>query len=57
MGAVTTVAKKTGPKPTPEGPREALIAMKCRQRYKDWVGEFAERERTNPSGLIDLALV
>ncbi|WP_422928618.1 hypothetical protein [Singulisphaera sp. PoT] len=51
------VAKKTGPKPTPEGPREALIALKCRQAYKDWVVQYARDKRTTPSQLIDQALV
>ena len=47
---VTAVAKKkTGPKPTEEGPREELIALKCRKAYKDWVGRFAKFRRTTPS--------
>lgn len=54
----TAVAKKkTGPKPTVEGPREALIALKCRQAYKDWVAAFAKSRRTTPSQLLDQALV
>jgi hypothetical protein len=56
MGAAGTVAKKTGPKPKPEGPREALIALKCRQEFKDWVSEFARKLRTTPSQLVDRAL-
>lgn len=62
MGAVITVAKakdkkKPGPKPTEEGPKGALIALKCRQSYKDWVNEYARSRRTTPSQLIDQALV
>jgi hypothetical protein len=51
------VAKKTGPKPTPEGPRDGLIAVKCRKAYKEWVEEFAEQERVITPNLIDQALV
>lgn len=34
-----------------------LIALKCRQAYKDWVADFAKLKRTTPSQLIDQALV
>jgi hypothetical protein len=57
MGSLVVARKKTGPKPTPNGPRTALIAMKCRQPYKDWVLRYAKHRRTTPSQLIDLALV
>lgn len=55
--SVETMARKTGPKPSAEGPRESLIAVKCRQPYKAWLNAFAESERINPASLIDLALV
>lgn len=58
--SLTLVAKKRskpGPKPTPDGPREALIAMKCRPEYKDWVQRFADQNRVTPSQLLDIALV
>jgi hypothetical protein len=58
MRAGSAVAKKkTGPKPTPLGPREDLIAIKCRKAYKEWVVEYARSKRTTPSQLIDQALV
>jgi hypothetical protein len=34
----------------------ALIALKCRQEFKDWVSEFARKLRTTPSQLVDRAL-
>lgn len=34
-----------------------LIALKCRQAYKDWVAAFAKSRRTTPSQLLDQALV
>lgn len=60
MGAASTVAKKTskrGAKPNPEGPRDALIAVKCRSDYKDWFSRFAAKERETPSSLFDKAVV
>jgi hypothetical protein len=57
MGAGLTVAKKTGPKPSSEGPRTDLIAFKCRAAYKAWVVKLAKKHRTTPSDLIDRALV
>jgi hypothetical protein len=57
MGVDAAVAKKkTGPKPTPEGPRNVLFAMKCRQDYKDWLITMAREERITPSQLVDRAL-
>jgi hypothetical protein len=43
--------------PRREGPRDALIALKCRQAYKDWVVSLARKHRTTPSQIIDNALV
>jgi hypothetical protein len=58
MRAGSTVArKKTGPKPTPLGPREQLIAIKCRKAYKEWVVKLAGKHRVTPSQIIDRALV
>lgn len=57
MSAAAVAKKKTGPKPTPLGPREALIALKCRQPYKDWVIALARKHRMTPSQIIDKALV
>jgi hypothetical protein len=57
MGAPAVAKKKTGPKPTPEGPRESLIALKCRRPYKEWVIALARKHRTTPSQIIDRALV
>lgn len=54
---IAVAKKKTGPKPKPEGPRDALIAVKCWAAYKEWVEEFARSQRVNASGLIDVALV
>jgi hypothetical protein len=58
-GAAGAVAKKKkpGPKPSKEGPRESLIALKCRDEYKVWVSDFSRKLRTTPSQLIDQALV
>jgi hypothetical protein len=55
--AVAKAKKKTGPKPNPEGPRDALIAIKCFAAYKSWAEEFAEAERTTPSQLFDIAVM
>lgn len=58
IGGASAVARKTtGPKASSEGPRDALIAMKCRQAYKDWVIRLAQKHRTTPSQIIDRALV
>lgn len=57
MGVAATVAKKkTGPKPSAEGPREDLIAVKCRRAFKEWVVAYAKRRRVTPSILVELAL-
>jgi hypothetical protein len=48
--------KKPGPKPNPEGPREDLIAIKCRSEYKTWVKSMAKKRRVTPSQLVDIAL-
>jgi hypothetical protein len=57
MQAAGIMAKKTGPKPSEEGPRDALFAMKCRKAYKVWLSEVARAERSTPSDLVDRALV
>lgn len=57
MGIVGAVAKKTGPKPKHDGPRDALIALKCRKAYKEWLESLARKHRTTPSQIIDMALV
>jgi hypothetical protein len=57
LGVATVAKKKTGPKPSAEGPRNALIAIKCRKAYKDWVAEFARTERLTPSQIVDMGLV
>lgn len=54
---VAVAKKKPGPKPSAEGLRDQLIAMKCRPAYKQWVEEFARERRTTPSQLIDVALL
>lgn len=54
---IAVAKKKTGPKPKPEGPRDALIAVKCWAAYKEWVERFAKKRRTTPSQLIDIALL
>lgn len=57
MGVAGAVAKKTGPKPKPDGPRDTLIAIKCRKAYKQWLEALARKHRTTPSQVIDMALV
>jgi hypothetical protein len=52
-GAVTKKKGKTGPKPKPDGPRDALIAVKCRTDYKDWYSRLAAQQRETPSSLFD----
>jgi hypothetical protein len=47
------VAKKQASK----GARDALIALKCRQEYKDWVNDLAREYRITPTQIIDRALV
>lgn len=56
MSTATMAKKKTGPKPSAEGPREAMVTMKCRQAYKAWLVGFSKAERITPSFLIDLSL-
>lgn len=58
MGAAVAMAKKKkpGPKPSAEGPRAALIAVKCHVAYKDWIVRYARSRRITPSQLIDIAL-
>lgn len=56
MEAVGVMAKKTGPKPNPEGARTALIAVKCRPIYKAWIVQLAKKRRVTPSQLVDIAL-
>lgn len=56
MGVIT-VAKKTGPKPNPEGFRDMLIALKCSKAYKQWAERGADYLRTDVSKLVDAALV
>jgi hypothetical protein len=51
------MAKKSSPPPDGPGPRTALIALKCRQEYKDWVTELAREYRITPTQIIDRALV
>lgn len=57
MGAAGAVAKKKtrrGPKPNPEAAKDALIAIRCRQEYKDWLARYAEFRRASPSNLFDM---
>lgn len=54
MSTGFVMAKKSSPQP---GPRTALIALKCRQEYKDWVSELAREYRVTPTQIIDRALV
>lgn len=56
MGTMT-MAKKRKTEPQPEGPRDALIAVRCRQTFKAWLESFARRERITPSQLVELGLV
>ena len=51
------MAKKPGPKSGGDKPKDALIALKCRKEYKEWVESLAEKHRTTPSQIIDMALV
>jgi hypothetical protein len=55
--AATVAKKKPGPKPKDDGPREALIAVRCRPPFKEWVEAFAKRERVTPSQLVEHGLV
>jgi hypothetical protein len=58
-GAVATVAKKRrkpGPKPSDEGPREALIAIKCRGPFKAWVERLAQADDRTVAVVIERAL-
>lgn len=54
---IAVAKKKTGPKPKPEGPRDALIAVKCWAAYKSWVEDFAKHLRITPSQLVDHSLM
>lgn len=47
---------KPGPKPSPQGRRDSLIAIKCWRAYKVWLNKFAKAKRLPPSVLFDLAM-
>jgi hypothetical protein len=53
----TVMAKKAISQKGEPGPRNALVALKCRQEYKDWITEVARQFRTTPTQIIDQALV
>lgn len=60
MGATAAVAKKkgakTGPKPSAEGPRKSMVALKCRDGWKEWLIRYAKSQRVTPSQIIDIAV-
>jgi len=61
MTTGSTMAKKRtnkpGPKPAAPGEqREDIVAVRCRTVWKEWLQEFADRERSTPTALIDQAL-
>lgn len=47
---------RPGPKPSEEGPREALVALKCRQGWKDWLERVAAADERTVSVVIERAL-
>lgn len=57
MSTGMVVAKKRGPKPKPGEQREFVITIRCRGEYRDWLNEFARKERLTPTQLIDFGLI
>jgi hypothetical protein len=50
------MAKKRKPKPVVVH-RDALIAVRCKPSFKEWLEEFAESERMTPSIMVEFGLV
>lgn len=48
---------KPGPKPDPSRARSALITIRCKPQYRDWVNRFAERLGLDVAELVDDSLL
>jgi len=47
---------KPGPKPSEEGPRESLVALKCRQPWKEWLERLSAADERAVPVVIERAL-
>jgi predicted transcriptional regulator len=48
--------KKPGPKPNPNRVRSAVVSIRSRPEWKEWLEEFAKYSEQDLSNLIDDAL-
>ena len=53
----TTKPIPRGRPPLTGGQKKHILGLRGREEYKDWLGRFAERERSDVSDLVDDALV
>lgn len=56
IGAIVAKKKQAQPATTPASDRVEFIRVRVSGAYKDWLGRFAESERSDMSDLIDDAL-
>ena len=57
--ATTYMAKKKakpGPKPSPEGVRDALVSVRCRSDFRAWVDDLAKSKHLPMAVLIEHCL-
>ena len=43
---------KTGPKPSPLGPRTETVALKCHKPYRKWFLKLVEHLESTPSNVV-----
>jgi hypothetical protein len=48
---------RPGPKPDPSRTRSALLTIRCRPDWLEWVGRYAETKGLDMSDLVDEALL
>lgn len=48
---------RPGPRPNPERTRSALVNVRSRPEWRDWLRRFAASERKGVSDLVDEALL
>jgi hypothetical protein len=51
------MAKKRGRVPRPEDERSVVVTVRCRPEFKEWLREFAKKERATPTQLVEWGLV
>jgi hypothetical protein len=48
---------RPAPKPDPSRPRSALVTIRCRPEWRDWLARFATAKNIDMSDLVDEALL